>query len=78
MRARSLMAGWIAGLGTGTWMIAGNGFKTATYTIHVGALAMPVYAAVIALLVNFVVVLASSLLFVKPHEEGVEGDLQNR
>ncbi|MFP4900080.1 sodium:solute symporter family transporter [Paraburkholderia sp. BR14261] len=41
------------------------------------ALAMPVYAAVIALLANLIVVLASSVLFTKPQEEGVEGDLQN-
>jgi len=76
-RARSLMAGLIAGLGMGTWMVAENGFRTAAYTIHAGGLAMPVYAAVIALLANLAVVLASSLPFMKRQQQGVESDLQS-
>ncbi|WP_321930972.1 monocarboxylate uptake permease MctP [Paraburkholderia guartelaensis] len=77
VRARTLIAGWLAGLVTGTWMVAENNFKTATYTIQAGAHAMPVYAAVIALIVNLVTVLASSFLFTQSQEEGVEGDFQN-
>lgn len=77
VRARSLMAGWLVGLGAGTWMVAENGFKTATYTPHLAGLATPMYAAVIALFANLAVVLVSSLLFTRSHEKGVQGDLQS-
>ncbi|WP_233887010.1 monocarboxylate uptake permease MctP [Paraburkholderia flagellata] len=77
VRARSLMAGWVIGLGTGTWMVAQSGFRSAIYTIHLGALEMPVYVAVMALLANFSVVLLSSAILTKSQEKGVEGDLQS-
>jgi SSS family solute:Na+ symporter len=76
IRARSLLAGWAAGLATGTWMVAQNGFKSATFTVHLAGVAVPAYAAVIALLANLAVVLAWSVLSLKSSSEGTQSDLQ--
>ncbi|MGV2291634.1 sodium:solute symporter [Trinickia sp. YCB016] len=62
VRARSLMAGWAAGLACGTWMVAQSGFKSAAFALHVLGVAVPAYAALIALALNLAVVLAWSVL----------------
>ncbi|CAB3809783.1 Monocarboxylate transport permease protein [Paraburkholderia ultramafica] len=74
IRARSLLAGWAAGLAAGTWMMAENGFKSAAFTLHFAGVAMPAYVAVIALLANLGVVLAWSVLTLKSSPEGIQSD----
>jgi SSS family solute:Na+ symporter len=57
-----LLAGWAAGMMTGTWMAYTLGFKSTTYAVHVGSLTVPGYAALWAVIVNFAVAVAASLL----------------
>jgi len=52
---RALLAGWAAGVGLGTWMVAELAFKSSTYPLHIFGLTIPCYAAVSALLVNLAV-----------------------
>ncbi|HWA69911.1 MAG TPA: sodium:solute symporter [Rhizomicrobium sp.] len=51
---RALLAGWAAGVGLGTWMVASLGFKSSTYPLHIAGWTIPCYAAVSALAVNLV------------------------
>jgi len=55
---RGLLAGWLAGIVGGTWMMAAQQFKSPTYLLHVGGLTIPGYAALYALLLNLVVAAA--------------------
>ena len=59
----ALLLGWLAGIGTGTWMASTLSFKSATYVLHLFGTAVPCYAAVSALAVNLAVSLIFSLLF---------------
>jgi SSS family solute:Na+ symporter len=52
---RALLAGWAAGVGLGTWMVADLAFKSSTYPLHIFGLTVPCYAAVSALLVNLAI-----------------------
>jgi SSS family solute:Na+ symporter len=52
---RGLLAGWAAGIGAGTWMVAELGFKSSTYPLHIFGWTIPCYAAVSALVLNLVV-----------------------
>jgi solute:Na+ symporter, SSS family len=52
---RALLAGWAAGVGLGTCMAAGLGFKSSIYPLHILGWTVPCYAAVSALLVNLLV-----------------------
>jgi len=52
---RALLAGWAAGVGLGTWMVAELAFKSSTYPLHIFGLTIPCYAAVSALLINLAV-----------------------
>jgi len=54
------MAGWLAGLATGTAMVASTGFQSATYALPLGALIVPGYAALYSLIVNFAVAIVLS------------------
>ena len=45
-----LLAGWAVGMALGTWMVGQLAFKATVYTLHVGASAVPGYAALWALL----------------------------
>jgi SSS family solute:Na+ symporter len=56
----ALMAGWLAGLITGTVMVASTGFQSATYALPLGALVVPGYAALYSLIVNFAVAIVLS------------------
>jgi SSS family solute:Na+ symporter len=51
----ALAAGWLVGMGWGTWMVGTTGFKSTTYPLHMGALIVPGYAALYSLIGNFVV-----------------------
>lgn len=59
----ALLAGWAAGMITGTAMVATLGFKSAIYTLHVGNVAIPAYAGVYALAVNLVVSVVLTLIY---------------
>ena len=52
---RALLAGWAAGVGAGTWMVADLSFKASVYPLHLFGLTVPCYAALSALLVNLAV-----------------------
>ena len=51
----ALIAGWAAGLVTGTAMVASTGFQSATYPLGPDGLIVPGYAALYSLIVNFAV-----------------------
>jgi solute:Na+ symporter, SSS family len=51
----ALLAGWLAGMGWGTWMAADLGFKTAVYPLHWGDASISLYAALAAFAANVVV-----------------------
>jgi SSS family solute:Na+ symporter len=50
-----LLAGWAAGMATGTWMASTLGFKANVYPLHVGGTTVSGYAALWALVVNLAV-----------------------
>jgi len=52
---RGLLAGWAAGIGAGTWMVAELGFKSSTYSLHILGWTIPCYAAISALVLNLIV-----------------------
>ncbi|MDE2182591.1 MAG: sodium:solute symporter [Alphaproteobacteria bacterium] len=56
-----LLLGLAAGVGTGTAMAGALAFKSATYVLHFGSLAVPCYAAVAALAVNLIVTVVASV-----------------
>jgi SSS family solute:Na+ symporter len=60
---RALLAGWAAGIGAGTWMVAQLGFKSSIYSLGVFGLTVPSYAAVTALALNLAVSYALTPLF---------------
>ena len=63
LHPHALLVGWLAGIGTGTWMVSTLGFKSATYVLHLYGAAVPCYAAVAALTANLVVSVILSLPF---------------
>ncbi|HUX20786.1 MAG TPA: sodium:solute symporter, partial [Spirochaetia bacterium] len=50
-----LLAGWAAGMVTGTWMAILNQFKGSVFALHFGSSVVPAYAAVWALIANLIV-----------------------
>jgi SSS family solute:Na+ symporter len=58
----ALIIGWVAGLVSGTWMVASNGFQSAVFPLAIDGLTIPGYAALYALAINFVVSIVLSLL----------------
>ena len=50
-----LLAGWAVGMTFGTWMCSTTGFKSTTFALKLGALSVPGYAALWALLANLAV-----------------------
>jgi SSS family solute:Na+ symporter len=58
----ALIIGWAAGLISGTWMVASNGFQSAVFPLAIDGLTIPGYAALYALAINFVVSIVLSLL----------------
>lgn len=58
----ALLAGWGAGMISGTWMAASLGLKSSVYPLHLAGSVYPMYAAVPALLLNLSI--AGALTFV--------------
>ena len=56
-----LLAGWIAGIGSGTWMVWQLGLKSSIYPLHLFGITIPCYAALSALILNIVVGLVVSI-----------------
>lgn len=61
LRPSALLAGWAAGIATGTWMVAQSGFKSAVYPLDLFGTTAPCYAAVAALTINLAVAVIASL-----------------
>ncbi len=73
-----LLAGWAAGMVTGTWMAETLSFKSSTYVLHAFGVAIPCYAALSALLLNlvvaFVVGLIANAVSGMPADQTIETD----
>ena len=75
LNPNALLAGWAAGVGTGTWMVWQLGMKSSTYPLHLFGWTVPCYAAVSALAVNLAVsVVLSLVLKGAVKDETVPGD----
>jgi SSS family solute:Na+ symporter len=59
---RGLLWGWAAGIAVGTWMAVSLGLKSSIFTVHLGGVAIPGYAAVWSLIVNVVAAIVVSAL----------------
>ncbi|MBV9418789.1 MAG: sodium:solute symporter [Alphaproteobacteria bacterium] len=71
----ALLAGWIAGIGSGFWMAYANAFKVSIFPISFGGYTIPVYAALSSLLINIVVSLAlSAVIRTASKDETVAAD----
>jgi SSS family solute:Na+ symporter len=57
-----LLAGWAAGMASGTYMAWTLGFKGSTYVLHLFGIAIPCYAALSALVLNLIVAGVISLI----------------
>jgi SSS family solute:Na+ symporter len=76
---RALLAGWAAGIVSGTAMVWALDFKSSTYPLHVLGWTVPCYAAVSALALNLVVSFVLSWVLkaagtVSAHDETVAAD----
>lgn len=60
--AKALLLGWAVGLGWGIWAASLNGFKTSGYALHLGSMVIPAYIGLYALILNFVVAVAATLV----------------
>jgi SSS family solute:Na+ symporter len=69
---RALLAGWAAGIGSGTWMVAALGFQGSIYPLHILGWTIPCYAALSALVLNVVVTAVLHLVL-----RGVPGGKQD-
>jgi len=58
LNGRALLLGWAAGTAVGTYMAAARGFVSSIYPVDIFGLTVPGYAALYAVLVNFLVVVA--------------------
>ncbi len=54
---RALLVGWAAGTAVGTYMAAARGFVSSIYPLDIFGLTVPGYAALYAVLVNFLIVI---------------------
>ena len=71
----ALLAGWIAGIGSGFWMAYANAFKVSIFPISFGGYTIPIYAAITSLLINIVVSLVlSAVIRTTPKDETVAAD----
>ena len=57
-----LLAGWLVGMTSGTWMAWTLQFKSSTYVLHFFGLSVPCYAAFSALILNLAVAIGVSLI----------------
>ncbi|HEX4303596.1 MAG TPA: sodium:solute symporter [Rhizomicrobium sp.] len=79
LNAMALLLGWLAGIGSGTWMAYQNAFKVSIYPIHLFGYTIPCYAAVSSLVVNIAVSFALSWVFnaagmTQPSDVATEAD----
>ncbi len=58
----ALFAGWVVGMGWGTWMSAEMGFNSTIYPLHLFGTVIPAYAALSAFVANVIVCSTGSLL----------------
>ncbi|HEY1711103.1 MAG TPA: sodium:solute symporter [Rhizomicrobium sp.] len=63
LHPHALLLGWLAGIGSGTWMAWMNAFKVSVYPLHLFGLTIPCYAAFSSLILNIVVSFATSAVF---------------
>ena len=59
----ALLAGWVAGIGVGTGMVASLGLKSSVYPLHLFGETYAMYAAVPALLLNLIVAVVLTAVF---------------
>ncbi|HET7584721.1 MAG TPA: sodium:solute symporter [Gemmatimonadaceae bacterium] len=59
---RALVAGWLAGMITGTAMAAAQHFQSSIYPLHIGGFTVPGYAAFYSVIVNLVVAVVGTLV----------------
>jgi SSS family solute:Na+ symporter len=59
---RGLLAGWAVGIVSGTWMAATLKLTSSIYTIHLGSVAIPGYAALWSLILNLIVAVVVSVV----------------
>ena len=59
----ALLLGWAVGMGFGTAVVDGNGFKNATYVLSLFGFEVPGYVAIYALIANLIVGVALTLVF---------------
>ncbi|PMS36039.1 SSS family solute:Na+ symporter [Trinickia symbiotica] len=59
---RGLLAGWAVGIVSGTWMAATLKLTSSIYTIHLGSVAIPGYAALWSLILNLIVAVIVSVV----------------
>jgi len=57
-------------------MVAQSDFRSASFALHLAGLAVPAYAAVIALLVNVAVLLACLIRSAQSRTKAIQRDLQ--
>ncbi len=60
---KALLLGWVAGIASGTWMVAELGFKGSTYPLVIAGFTIPGYAAFFAVIVNIVIAVVLSAVF---------------
>ena len=58
----ALLLGWAVGMGFGSWVVAGNQFKSAVYTLSLFGIQIPAYVAIYALLANLIVAVIATLV----------------
>ena len=58
----ALVGGWLAGMLTGTAMVAAQHFKSSIFPLHLGAFIVPGYAALYSLIINIVAAVVLTLL----------------
>jgi solute:Na+ symporter, SSS family len=69
----ALLWGWLAGMATGTAMVASLGLRTSIYPLHFAGQTYGIYSALPALVVNLLVAAAFSILRKPPSSSGEVG-----
>ncbi len=59
---RALLLGLVGGLAVGTWLVIQQSFESSVFTLTFGSFQLPLYVAVIALVVNLLICVAVTLL----------------
>lgn len=59
----ALIIGWLGGMAVGTYMAVAQSFKSSIFTLHFGNYAIPAYAALYALIANFIIAIGLTLVY---------------